>query len=214
MYNDAKTESSKEQIDLPIESERLQQQIGFLIEIDKLKSIIRRTPLINQSRFENSAEHSWHLALAALTLSEYAGGNDLDVEHVIKLLLVHDLIEIDAGDTYCYDDAGREDQKRREALAADRLFNLLPSDQKKGVRGYWEEFENQRTPEACFAHAVDRLMPLLHNYITRGKSWRENGIRRAQVEDRMASIRLGSEYLHAVAAAIIEASVRKGFLAE
>ena len=214
MFKDAKTESPIKQIELPIKNERLQQQIGFLIEIDKLKSIIRRTPLINQSRFENSAEHSWHLALAASTLYEYAGDDDLDVQHVIKLLLVHDLIEIEAGDTYCYDEAGRKDQKQREDLAADRLFSLLPADQKNEIHGCWEEFENRRTPEARFAHAVDRLMPLLHNYITGGKSWRENSIRRAQVEDRMASIKLGSEYLHAVATAIIEASVCKGFLAE
>ena len=214
MTKDATTGSPTKQIDLPVEDGRLQRQIGFLIEIDKLKSIIRRTPLINQSRFENSAEHSWHLALAALTLSEYAGGDDFDVQHAIKLLLVHDLIEIDAGDTYCYDDEGRKDQKQRETRAAERIFSLLPGDQKTEIRDCWEEFEKRQTPEARFAHAVDRLMPLLHNYITRGKSWREEGIRRAQVEDRMASIRPGSEYLHAVASSIIDASVKKGYLAD
>ena len=201
-------------IHLPIGDGRLQQQIDFLIEIDKLKSIIRRSPLIDRSRFENSAEHSWHLSLAAVILTEYADDAQLDLFHTLKLLLVHDLIEIDAGDTYCYDEAGRKDQKQREAVAADRIFGLLPADQKRDIRDCWEEFENRQTPEAQFAHAVDRLMPLLHNYFARGRIWQEHGIRRAQVEERMASIKPGSEYLHAVATAIIDASVRKGYLAE
>jgi putative hydrolase of HD superfamily len=217
MLDETNKENRAENIDpvhLPIENERLQQQVAFLVEIDQLKSIIRRSPLIDRSRFENSAEHSWHLSLAAMILTEYTDDAQLDLLHTIKLLLVHDLIEIDAGDTYCYDEAGRKNQKQREAAAADRIFSLLPADQGGDIRDYWEEFENRQTPEARFAHAVDRLMPLLHNYFARGRIWQENGIRRAQVEERMASIKPGSEYLHGVATAIIDASVRKGYLAE
>lgn len=199
---------------LPIENERLRQQIEFLLEIDKLKSVIRRTPLANQSRFENSAEHSWHLAMAAMILSEYAADAEFDPMHAIKMLIVHDLIEIDAGDTYCYDDQGRQDQKQREDIAAERIFGLLPEDQKQMILELWEEFEDRRTAAARFAHAADRLMPLLHNYVTEGRSWRENGIRRPQVKERMASIRLGSERLHAVASAVIDESVRRGYLSE
>jgi putative hydrolase of HD superfamily len=216
MSDDVGNEFPPEQVDLsdlPIENERLQRQIAFLVEIDKLKSIIRRTPLIDRSRFENSAEHSWHLALAAAILSEYASHEGLDTRHAVKLLIVHDVIEIDAGDTYCYDEAGRENQKQREDIAANRIFDLLPRDQKEMLHHLWQEFEARETAESRFAHAVDRLMPLLHNYLTRGRSWKENGIRRAQVEERMASIRPGSEDLHDLASAIIEASVRKGYLA-
>lgn len=210
-------ESPSKQVDLsnlPLTSERMQQQIEFLLEIDKLKSVIRRTPLVNQSRFENSAEHSWHLAMAAMILSEYAEDEDFDPMHAIKMLIVHDLIEIDAGDTYCYDEQGRQDQKQREDIAAERIFSLLPRDQKQTILDLWEEFEDRQTAGARFAHAADRLMPLLHNFVTGGRSWLENGIRRSQVEERMAPIRLGSKSLHAVAIAIIDESVRKGYLAE
>lgn len=217
MSKDAVDGLLTEQLDLsglPIQNERLRQQVAFLMEIDKLKSVIRRSPLVNLARFENSAEHSWHLAMAAILLSEYAVDKNLDTMHTVRLLLVHDLIEIDAGDTYCYDENGRQDQRQREAAAADRIFSLLPEDQKRVTRELWEEFENRQTAEARFAHAVDRLMPLLHNYFTEGRSWRKNGIRRAQVEKRMASIRPGSELLHSVVADLIEDSVRRGYLAE
>ena len=217
MAKDAGDQNSAGQNDLnrlPIDSRRLQQQIAFLIEIDKLKSIIRHTPLVNGSRLENSAEHSWHLAMSAMILAEHAADSDFDVLHAVKLALVHDLIEIDAGDTYCYDDEGRKDQKQREAAAADRIFSLLPADQMRKIHRFWEEFEHRQTPEARFAHAVDRFVPLLHNYVTAGSSWKENGIRRTQVEKRMASIRPGSEVLHAAATALINEAVRRGFLSE
>ena len=200
--------------ELPIVNDRLKQQLEFLLEIDKLKSVIRRSPLVNFSRFENSAEHSWLLAMAALILSEYAVDEELDPLHAIKMLIVHDLIEIDAGDTFCYDEDGRKDQRQREELAAERIFSLLPPDQKKMIYGLWEEFEARQTAESRFAHAVDRLMPLLHNYVTEGRTWKQNGIQRSQVEERMASIRPGSKRLHDVATAIIDAAVRKGYLAE
>ena len=150
MLDETDRENRAENVDpihLPIGDGRLQQQIDFLIEIDKLKSIIRRSPLIDRSRFENSAEHSWHLSLAAVILTEYADDAQLDLFHTLKLLLVHDLIEIDAGDTYCYDEAGRKDQKQREAVAADRIFSLLPADQKRDIRDCWEEFEIAKPPK-------------------------------------------------------------------
>ena len=217
MLEEASGGNRAEQVDidnLPIENDRLVQQIKFLLEIDKLKSVIRRTPLINRSRFENSAEHSWHLAMTALILCEYAVDEKLDPLHAVKLLIVHDLIEIDAGDTYCYDEDGRLDQRQREEAAAERLFSLLPTDQKEMIHGLWKEFEARQTAESRFAHAADRLMPLLHNYVTQGRSWQENGIRRAQVEARMAPIRKGSKSLHDTATAVIDAAVRKGYLAE
>jgi len=198
---------------MPFESGRLQRQIGFLLEIDRLKNVIRRTPHIEGSRLENSAEHSWHIAVAALVLAEYAAEPGVDTLHAMKVLLVHDLIEIDAGDTYCYDEDGRQDQKQRERAAADRIFSLLPEDQTTAVRDLWEEFEARRTAEAKFAHAVDRLMPLLHNFVTDGRSWRQNGIRRSQVEQRMAPIAAGSPRLHAFARRVIDAAETKGYLA-
>jgi putative hydrolase of HD superfamily len=197
---------------LPIGSERLQRQIDFLLEIDKLKFIVRRTPLTDRSRLENAAEHSWHISLAVLVLAEYAAEPGTDTLHAVKLLLIHDLIEIDAGDTYCYDENGRQDQKQREKEAAERIFSLLPGDQKDVIRALWEEFETRQTAEAKFAHAMDRLMPLLHNFVTNGQSWRENGIRRSQVEKRMAPIAAGSPRLHAFAQSVIDAAERKGYL--
>jgi len=198
----------------PGQKDRFRQQIEFILEVDKLKNVLRKTILMDRSRRENSAEHSWHLAMSAMILAEHAADSDFDVLHAVKLALVHDLIEIDAGDTYCYDDEGRKDQKQREAAAADRIFSLLPADQKRKIHRFWEEFEHRQTPEARFAHAVDRFVPLLHNYVTAGSSWKENGIRRTQVEKRMASIRPGSEVLHAAATALINEAVRRGFLSE
>ena len=148
---------------LPRQSERFESQIEFLLEIDKLKRILRRTTLLDRSRQENSAEHSWHIALSVLVLAEYADDDNLDLLHIIKLLLAHDLVEIDAGDTYCYDEIGGQDQKERETKAADRIFNILPSDQAEAFRALWDEYEAKSTPESRFANALDRVQPFLHN---------------------------------------------------
>jgi putative hydrolases of HD superfamily len=163
--------------------DRLRQQLAFLIELDKLKSIVRQSPLINKSRRENSAEHSWHLALFALMLSEHAEG--IDPLHVIKLLLLHDVVEIDAGDAPIHNQhIDRLALAAQETAAAERIFGLLPVDQGQEILALWMEFEAGETPNARFAKALDRLQPLLLNTLTDGGTWTENGISEQQVIDR------------------------------
>ncbi|MCW4030771.1 MAG: HD domain-containing protein, partial [Candidatus Bathyarchaeota archaeon] len=160
---------------------RLQRQVRFVVEIDKLKQVLRQTFTIAKSRQENSAEHSWHIALMAILLSEYANSTKIDVFRVVKMLLIHDLVEIDAGDTFCYDDIARRDQHERELQAAERIFNLAPKDQAKKLVILWEEFEACKTPDSRFANAIDRLQPLLNNYYTEGKGWIKHNIKKHQV---------------------------------
>jgi putative hydrolase of HD superfamily len=167
--------------------DRLARQIAFLVEADKLKKVLRRTSLVDSSRLENSAEHSWHLVLAAIVMREY-GAADLDLLHTLELLAVHDLVEIDAGDTFAYDAAAHATKAQRERAAADRIFALLPADQARYVRGLWEEFEAQETRESRFGNAMDRLQPLLQNGHSGGGSWRNQRITRDQVLHRMAPI--------------------------
>ncbi len=143
----------------PVDAERFKRQIEFILEADKLKKVARRTTLLDVSRQENSAEHSWHIALLVLILAEYAKNLDLDFLQVIKLLLIHDLVEIDAGDTYCYDEVGGQDQRKREMKAAERIFNILPADQALALRALWDEYEAKHTPESKFANALDRVEP-------------------------------------------------------
>jgi putative hydrolase of HD superfamily len=168
-------------------NERLSHQIAFLVEADRLKTILRRTPVSDNSRPENSAEHSWHLALAAMTLHEYAPER-VDTFRVLELVVVHDLVEIDAGDTFAYDLAGHETKAARERAAADRIFGLLPPDQANRVRALWEEFEAMSTPEARFANALDRLQALLQNMKAGGGSWAAYEVTREQVFRRMAPV--------------------------
>jgi len=195
-----------------LESERFKNQIEFITEVDKLKTIQRRTMLLDRSRQENSAEHCWHIALIVLILSEYADEDDLNLLQVIKLLLVHDLVEIDADDTYCYDEIGAQDQKMRETKAADRIFNILPPDQATSFRSLWDEYEARKTPESRFANALDRLQPLLHNYFTRGHTWKKYGIRKKQVLERMKPVDEGSHFLWDYVAGLIDDAVEKGYL--
>jgi putative hydrolases of HD superfamily len=169
-------------------TERLARQLTFLLEADKLKSIIRRTPLSDNSRLENSAEHSWHLSLAAITLAEYAPP-DTDMLHALSLLIVHDLVEIDAGDTFAYDASARGTQRERELAAAHRIFGLLEPDQAARFQALWEEFEAQATPSSRFANALDRLQPLLLNASSGGGSWTAHHVVRSQVLLRMDPIR-------------------------
>ena len=198
----------------PFNSERFKSQIEFILEVDKLKQIMRRTMLMDRSRRENSAEHSWHIALIVLVLAEYVEGDNLNLLRVIKLLLAHDLVEIDAGDTYCYDERGIQDQKERETRAADRIFNLLPDDQTKSFRSLWDEYEDRMTPESRFANALDRFQPLLHNYFTQGHSWRQNGIQKKQVLSRMQPVEEGAPALWDYVTSLIEDAVEKGYLAK
>lgn len=193
-----------------IEDKRLTSQLDFLIEIDKLKSIQRRAPLINGSRVENSAEHSWHLAMMALVLSQYAN-EAVNVDRVVRLLLVHDIIEIDAGDTFAFDVAGNLDKAEREQLAAARLFGLLPDDQAAEFRALWDEFEARSTAESRFANAMDRLMPLFHNYLNGGGVWVKNGVSIEQVRQRMAPIADGSTELANVVEGILSRAIERGY---
>lgn len=170
-------------------SDRLAQQLAFLLEADRLKSIERRTPLVDNSRQENSAEHSWHLALAAVTLLEYAPAGT-DLLHALRLVTVHDLVEIDAGDTFAYDATQHESKEERELAAADRIFGLLPQNVGTQLRGWWNEFEAMQTPSARFANALDRLQPLLLNMHSGGGSWRSHRVSRSQVLHRMHPIQL------------------------
>ena len=205
-------EETKTGEELLFESERFKSQVEFILEVDKLKQIQRRTMLLDCSRRENSAEHSWHIALIVLILSEYAKEDNLDLLQVIKLLLVHDLVEIDADDTYCYDEVGGQDQKEREMKAADRIFNILPKDQADSFRALWNEFEAGETAESRFANALDRLQPLLHNYFTRGYTWQQYGIRKEQVIARMQPVDKGSHLLWDYVANLIDDAVKQGYL--
>jgi putative hydrolase of HD superfamily len=195
-----------------MDPDRLTRQIEFIREVDKLKTIQRQTLLTDASRQENDAEHSWHLALMALVLGEYAGGSEIDLLHVIRMTLIHDLVEIDAGDTYCYDDVGYKDKRARETAAAGRIFNLLPADQAAEIRSLWDEFEASETPEARFANALDRLQPLMHNVATQGRMWKQHGIVQSQVVDRNRKIADGAPDLWAFARRLIEQAVIDGHL--
>ncbi len=166
---------------------RLAAQIAFLVEADKLKSVLRRTPLTDASRMENSAEHSWHLALAAMTLVEYAPAG-VNLGRVLELVTVHDLVEIDAGDTFAHDPEANATKAERELAAAERIFNLLPSDQAARVRALWDEFEAGATEEARFANALDRVQALCQNMQSGGGSWSAHAVTRAQVLTRMAPV--------------------------
>jgi putative hydrolases of HD superfamily len=192
---------------------RLTQQIQFIIEIDRLKQVMRQTLLIDGSRRENSAEHSWHLAIMAIALAEYAPKN-VDIFHAIKMLLIHDLVEIDAGDTFCYDVQGNHSKAEREAQAALRLFGLLPAGQGSELRFLWDEFEAGETPTAKFAAALDRIQPLLHNQQTQGGSWRIHGIRRDQVMKRVAPVETGAPELWPFVLKLIDDCVKAGYLKE
>ena len=194
-------------------SDRLQRQLAFVVEIDKAKSILRNSLVIEEGRRENDAEHAWHLAVMARLLAEYAR-EEIDVDRVIEMLLVHDLVEIDAGDTFIYDTAARERQAEKERAAADRIFGLLPPDQAAALRAPWEEFEARQTPEAKFAFALDRLQPLLLNFHTQGHAWRKHGVRRAQVMAVNATIADGAPELWEYARGLIDEAVRRGYLAE
>jgi len=168
-------------------NDRMTRQLAFLVEADKLKRILRRTPLADGSRLENSAEHSWHLALAAMMLVEYAPPG-VDLARVLELVVIHDLVEIDAGDTFAYDPEHALSKSARERAAADRIFGLLPAEQGAGIRGLWEEFEEYATPESRFANALDRFQALLLNYRSGGGSWTAHGVRRSQVLVRMQPV--------------------------
>jgi len=194
--------------------ERLARQIQFIVEVDKLKEIFRQTVLINSRRAENDAEHSWHLCLVVITLAEHANVPGLDILRVLKMLIIHDLVEIDAGDTFAYDTAGMATQHARESLAADRIFGLLPDDQGREFRALWDEFEARQTPESRFAAAVDRFQPMLLNCRTEGAAWKRHGVTSDRVLARNAHVAEGSKALWEYAAKMIEDAVAARHLAK
>ncbi|MFL1381619.1 MULTISPECIES: HD domain-containing protein [unclassified Nocardiopsis] len=193
-----------------VDNERLNAQLRFLLEVDKLKRILRQNLLVDGSRRENSAEHSWHLALTARTFAEYAP-EGTDIDKVVEMLVLHDIVEIDAGDTFLFDQVSSQTQAERERAAADRIFPLLPEDQAELARALWEEFEARVTAEARFARAVDRLSPMLANWHNEGGTWVRFGITRAQVMEKVKLIAEGSEALGAYATALIDDADRRGY---
>jgi putative hydrolase of HD superfamily len=194
------------------DDDRLRRQIEFLIEIDKLKGVFRQTWLMDGSRRENDAEHSWHLALLAVLLSEYAAEPDVDLFRVVKMVLVHDLVEIDAGDVLVYDRGKSAEWQVREREAAERIYRILPADQADELRALWEEFEARATPEARFAAALDRLQPILHNYQTEGKLWQEHGVTSDQVIAHNRHMAEGAPRLWQYAHDLIRDAVNRGHL--
>ena len=189
--------------------ERLQKQMEFILEVDKVKQIVRQTYLTDGSRKENDAEHSWHLALMAVLLKEYAN-EEADLAKVIPMVLIHDLVEIDAGDTYAYDQAGLATQREREAKAADRIFGMLPEDQGMRFRNLWEEFEAYETAEAKFAHVLDNCQPLILNDASDGKSWKEHAVHKSQIYKRNEHTGEGSREIWKYMKQLIEKHVQLG----
>jgi putative hydrolase of HD superfamily len=190
---------------------RLQEQVDFLLEIDALKRVLRQNHVLDGSRRENTAEHSWHLAMLGLVLCDRAG-QPVDRARVIEMLLLHDIVEIDAGDTFAYDEAGHTDKAVKETAAADRLFGLLPPDLGARLRGVWDDFEAGETPEARLARGLDRLQPILLNRYGGGHSWRKHGIRRDQVLARNVEIKALAPELWALVEQLTEEAVSEGLL--
>ena len=192
---------------------RLKQQLDFSLEIDKEKNVFRQTHLSGHGRNENDAEHAWHMAIMAYLLREYAN-EEVDIVKVMMMCLIHDIVEIDAGDTYAYDFEGLKTQKAREDAAKERIFSLLPDDQRKELIALFDEFEEYETPEAKYAHAMDNLQPLILNNSNDGGDWKEHGVSADVVYGRQSKTKLGSEKLYEVADQIIQDHIRKGNLAK
>jgi putative hydrolases of HD superfamily len=196
-----------------MDTARLARQMRFIAEVDQLKEVFRQTLNTRSRRAENDAEHSWHLCLMVIVLAEHANTPGMDVLRVLKMLLLHDLVEIDAGDTFAYDTARMADQHERESRAADRIFGLLPTDQTAEFRALWDEFEARTTLEARFAAAVDRLQPMMLNCLTEGAAWQRHGVTHDRVVARNCHIADGSEALWRYASEMIADAVRQGHLA-
>lgn len=189
---------------------RLQTQLNFIIEIDKVKNIYRKSLLFDKGRFANDAEHSWTIAIMAILLREYANFS-IDIEKVVLMLLIHDIVEIDAGDTFLYA-ADRKDAHIKEEKAADRIFGILEQDQKERYISLWKEFEDKKTNEAKFAVVFDRLEPLLQNYITEGFTWKKNGVTYDMVYEVNKHIAEGSKEIWDFILAMLDSAVEKGYL--
>lgn len=193
--------------------EHLRRQMEFILEIDRLKLVNRKTHLLGGTRPENSAEHSWHIALMAMLLAEHAGER-LNLERVLKMLLIHDIVEIDSGDSFCYDEKARQSQAEREGAAAERLFGILPEAQRVNLFEIWREFEAQATPEAIFAATVDRLQPLLFDCMSDGGTLRSPETTLEKVIARHQVIQAGSPALAEYASHLIQTAAKRGLIGE
>ncbi len=194
-----------------IKDEKLQKQIKFAIVIDEMKNIFRRNLIIDGSRRENDAEHSWNLAMLAMLFEEYST-EKVDLERVLKIALVHDLVEVYAGDTFAYDAKGNEDKLNREIESANKLFGILDSEQGAEIRALWDEFEAKETPESKYANAIDRIQPLINNYMTNGHTWKEGDVHAPQILKRMDIIRTTTPALWPIVEGIIATSIEIGIL--
>lgn len=192
-------------------NERMEKQLAFSLEIDKVKNIFRQTHLSNNGRNENDAEHSWHMAVMAYLLREYAN-QEVDIAKVMLMCLIHDIVEIDAGDTYAYDAEGLQTQKAREDAAKERIFSILPEDQKKELMALFDEFEANETAESRFAHAMDNFQPLMLNNSNGGADWRAHGVTAEQVYQRQGKTKMGSEQLFEVTDQILQDNILRGNL--
>lgn len=196
-----------------MDQKRFEQQVRFILEIDKEKNILRQTHLSGHGRRENDAEHAWHMAVMIYLLREYAN-EEFDLAKAMMMALIHDIVEIDAGDTYAYDEEGLATQKEREDKAAERIFGLLPEEQRAELEGLFAEFEAYATPEARFARTMDNLQPLLLNNSNSGADWREHGVSRSQVEKRHLTSARGSKEISEFAMKLIDENVKKGNIRE
>ncbi len=191
--------------------ERLKKQLDFALEIDKEKNIFRQTHLSGHGRNENDAEHAWHMAIMSYLLREYAN-EEVDIARVMLMCLIHDIVEIYAGDTYAYDEEAKKTQKAREEAAKEKIFSILPEDQKEALTAVFDEFEEAASPEARFARAMDNLQPLILNNSNGGSDWKEHGVKASQVYDRQRRTKDGSEKLYEVTDQILQENIRKGSL--
>lgn len=189
--------------------ERIKKQLDFILEIDKEKNIIRQTSLSNHGRKENDAEHAWHMAIAAYLLKEYSN-EPIDIGKTMLMCLIHDIVEIDAGDTYAYDEEAKKTQKQREDAAKERIFSLLPDDQKEKLTKLFDEFENNTSAESRFAHSMDNLQPLILNHSNGGSDWREHGVTAKQVYVRQSHTAEGSKKLYEITDQLIQENIKKG----
>lgn len=192
-------------------SERLLKDIEFIVELDRMKSVFRQTSIIGEDRYEDDAQHSWHIATMAMILSEYAN-EKVDICKVIKMLLTHDLVELFAGDTFCYDKEGNESKRERELAAADRIYGMLDEDKGKELRALWDEFEEGKTPEAIFAASMDRLQPMLSNYNNNGGTWRKFNVAKEDIYKRIAPVKKSSDQLWEFVQYMIEDAYERGLI--
>ena len=196
-----------------MKNERLLKDIKFIVELDKMKSIFRETSVIGEDRREDDAQHSWHISLMAMVLSEYTN-EKVDLLRVIKMLLIHDLVEIFAGDTFCYDLAGNADKRERELEAAEKIFGMLDEDKGLELRALWDEFEEIKTPEAKFATAMDRFQPMLNNYHNNGGTWKKYDVSQSDIYKRISPVKDSSEELWKFVEHMIEDAYDRGLISK